>query len=501
MLTFNALTRIAPLALDAAHVAASRRAGRAQPFAPRLFAGSQCRCAFRSAGQTAKSQPHADGFGRAKRCILVFLNGGPSQLDTFDMKPGAPSEVRGPLAPIATTVPGTNICELLPLLATQADKYRIVRSVTHTDTEHTTSMCTMLTGTYHPRPNVAQIAAAPNDHPHLGAIYSLHHGWRNHRPPFVSLPTLFQPPGNGIWPGQDAGFLGQRDDPFVIRGDKKSARFNLPGLDFPVDLNATRLDGRRHLLAQLDRGLATAGGSANLAEFDQFSQQAFSMLSARNLAQAVDLDREPDSSRDGYGRHLFGQGLLLARRLIEAEIPLVTVYWIDPEPPGIGGGEFDSHGRIYHHMRNRLVPAGRSALSRLFFDLSERGLLADTLVVVMAEFGRTPRINAQAGRDHWPQAQSILLAGAGIPGGTIYGATDAEAAYPVSGPVTPPDLGQTVLHLLGVPAEFELRDQQNRPVPASRGTVIPAPGPRRQGQVRPPAPVAASDAEPRLHVR
>jgi hypothetical protein len=169
---------------------------------------------------------------------------------------------------------------------------------------------------------------------------------------------------------------------------------------------------------------------------------------------------------------LFGQGLLLARRLAEAGVSFVTVYWIDPTPPGPGGGEFDSHGRIYAHMRERLLPPTDRALSALLEDLWDRGLHQDTLVVVMSEFGRAPRLNKDAGRDHWAEAQSILLAGAGISGGTVYGATDKHAAYPISDPVSPPDLGQTILHLLGVPADLELHDPQGRPIRASQGTVI-----------------------------
>ncbi|MEX2285856.1 MAG: DUF1501 domain-containing protein [Planctomycetaceae bacterium] len=438
-------------------------------------------------------------FGRAKRCLLVFLNGGPSQLDTWDMKPEAPAEVRGELKPIATSIPGIQASELLPLLARETGLLKVVRSVTHEDTEHTTGMCTMLTGTYHPRPNVAQTEASPHDHPNLGAIYAKLCDVRrqgettnastlprplpgregssqtsNHLPPFVSLPTLFQPPGNGVWPGQDGGFLGKRFAPFVISGEKKTAHFTLPEIELPVEMTAGRLENRHSLLAKLDAGLRTLDRSQRLAEVDQFYGQAFSLISSNRLVEAVDLAREPDVSRNRYGRHLFGQGVLLARRLIEAEIPLVTVYWIDPQPPGIGGGEYDSHGRIYHHMRNRLVPPTDRALSALFSDLSERGLLHDTLVVVMAEFGRTPRLNKDAGRDHWPQAQSILLAGAGISGGSVYGATDRHAAFPESSPVTPPDLAQTVLHLLGVPADLELHDPQGRPVRACSGAVVPA---------------------------
>ena len=205
--------------------------------------------------------------------------------------------------------------------------------------------------------------------------------------------------------------------------------------------------------------------------WDEFYQQSWSLLDSTAVRHAVDLDRESSAVRDRYGKHLFGQGLLLARRLVEANVPLVTLYWIDPTPPGPGGGEFDSHGRIYHHMRDRLLPPTDQGLSALVTDLWDRGLHHDTLLVVFSEFGRTPTINKDAGRDHWPFAQSILLAGAGISGGTVYGATDRRGAYPAADPVTPPDLGQTLLHLLGVPAELMLQDSQGRPIRASQGAV------------------------------
>jgi hypothetical protein len=200
-------------------------------------------------------------------------------------------------------------------------------------------------------------------------------------------------------------------------------------------------------------------------------RRGWSLVDSAALARAADLGCEREAVCDRYGRHLFGQGLLLARRLIEAGVPLVTVYWIDPTPPGPGGGEFDSHGRIYHHMRHRLLPPADQGLAALVADLWDRGLHHDTLLMVFSEFGRTPTINKDAGRDHWPFAQSILLAGAGISGGSVYGATDPHGAYPTCDPVTPPDLGQSILYLLGVPSDLELHDVQGRPIRASQGVV------------------------------
>ena len=410
-------------------------------------------------------------FGRAKRCLLVFLNGGPSQLDTWDMKPHAPADVRGELQPIPTNVPGIDICELMPLLAQQADKFKIVRSVTHPCVVHTTGVYTMLTGSIHPTPAVDQIRVSPEDHPHFGAVFAKWQGWRQGRPPFVSLPRIFRaPPVEGIWAGQNAGFLGRRYDPFVVLGDRATAKFRLPDVELPSDLKGQRLLDRRTLLQRVNKSFRAAEQTWD--DFDTFYQQAFALLATSGVRDAVDLSREPAAIRDRYGRHLFGQGLLLARRLFEAGLPLVTVGWTDVEPPGEGGGEYDSHGRIYHHMRKRLVAPTDRGLAALFADLAERRLLDDTLVVVMGEFGRTPRINVLAGRDHWPWTQSILLAGAGVSGGTIFGSTDREAAYPASHPVSPPDLAQTILHLLGVPSDLMLADAQGRPVKACQGTVM-----------------------------
>jgi hypothetical protein len=388
------------------------------------------------------------------------------------MKPDAPAEIRGEWRPVATSAPGVQISERLPHLARQADKFRIVRSVTHTDVEHTTSFSTMLTGTYHPRPGVVQPAALPTDAPHIGSVLATQRGWRRGVPPLVSLPALFQPPGNGVWPGQKGGFLGRRFDPLVVQGDKATAHFAPLDLEPPIDVSAVRLEDRKSLLDRLDAFERSADRSSRLMESDACFQQAFLMATSKGVRAALDLGSEPPATRDRYGRHLFGQGLLLARRLSEAGVSLTSVCWVDPTPPGPGGGEFDSHGRIYTHMNDRLLPPTDQALAALIADLHERGLASETLVVVLAEFGRSPRINKDAGRDHWPWAQSILLAGAGIAGGTVFGATDRRGAYPVADPVTPPDLAQSLFHLLGVPAELELRDSLGRPIRACQGTVL-----------------------------
>lgn len=426
---------------------------------------------FESRCHSAESElPRSKTFGRAKRCLFVFLNGGPSQLDTWDMKLDAPADVRGELFPIATRTPGIVASELLPRMATLTDKFKIVRSVTHTASVHTTGVYTMLTGTEHRTPKVDQTVISPDDHPHLGSIVGSRLGWRNGTPPFFCLPSLFKaPPVEGIWPGQTAGFLGRKFDPFVVDGEKQTARYRFSEGDVPRELTSNRLLARQRLSSHFSR--AGTDESRSVRTWSEINQQAWSFVDSARVRQATNLEQESPETHDRYGKHLFGQGMLLARRLLEADVPFVTVYWNDPTPAGAGGGEFDSHGFIYRHMRQRLMPPTDQALSAVFADLWDRGLEKDTLVVVLSEFGRTPRINKDAGRDHWPEAQSILLAGAGISGGTVHGATDRAAAFPIADPVTPADLGQTILHLLGVNPDLELRDAQGRPVRASQGRV------------------------------
>jgi len=415
----------------------------------------------------------APGFGRAKQCLVVFLWGGPSQLDMWDMKPAAPKEIRGPLSPIATNVSGIQISELLPLTARLADRYKIVRSVMHHHNEHSAAVSTMATGTPYPKLTSDVVFATPDDHPHLGSIRAFWHGWQDGVPPFVQLPKVLGPPNYQRWPGQNGGFLGRRFDPLLVDGDKTTARFRLPEIDLPADVSTRRLDLRRLLLDRLDRAFRIAESHPRLNDVDISYRQAFNLIRSPRISQAVDLQRESQATRDLYGPHLFGQGLLTSRRLLEAGVPLVTQYWIDPEPAGDGGGEYDSHGRIYHHYPKRLVPSTDKALAAMFVDFEQRGLLEDTLVVVMGEFGRTPKINAKAGRDHWAQCQSILLAGAGITGGSVLGSSDKIAAFPASHHVRSIDLAQTILHLLGVPPDLQLRDPEGRAIPACRGMVIP----------------------------
>ena len=418
----------------------------------------------------ATSPARADGFGRARRCVLLFLTGGPPQLDTFDLKPAAPAEVRGELRPIATNVPGIHVGELCPLLARQANKFRIVRSVTHPDATHTSAGFTMLTGTYHPRgnvPNAGEVRPTGSDHPHFGSVLALARPSAN-APAFVSLPEIIKDAGVNEFPGQGAGLLGKQYDPFRIEANDARAGFRLPEVVLPADVTVGRLDDRRRLLTQFDRAARAADARDDLG---RLYGQAFDVLRSPAVPRALQLDRESGRVRAAYGPHLFGQGCLLGRRLLEAGVPLVTVYWHYEGPDD--SPVWDTHENNFPHLRNRLVPPADRAVAALLEDLSCRGLLDETLVIVMGEFGRTPRINRHGGRDHWPHVQSILLAGAGIPGGSVYGSSDRFGAFPSLNPVAPPDLTATFLHLLGVSPDLEIHDRAGRPLLACQGRSVP----------------------------
>jgi hypothetical protein len=400
------------------------------------------------------------GFGRAQRCVLLFLTGGPPQSDTWDPKPAAPAEYRGELRPIATAVPGVPVSELFPRTARQLGRCCLVRSVTHADHVHTSAGYTMLTGMVHPRANgrgSQEVKPGPHDHPHVGSLVALARPSPRGIPAFASLPEAIKDANVNPYPGLDGGLLGQRFSPWRVEADATHTSFRLPDIALPDDVTGERLADRRLLLAPFDRGLAAAETASN---WDQWRQLAFALLRAPELRRAFLLDREPTRTRDEYGRHLFGQGCLLARRLLEAGISLVSVYWHYEGPAD--SPVWDTHQNNFRHLRERLAPPTDQALAALLEDLAQRGLLDTTLVVCMGEFGRTPRVNKFGGRDHWPAVQTVLLAGAGIQSG-VYGSSDRVAAYPGNHPVSPAELAATLLHLLGVPPELELRDRTGRP--------------------------------------
>jgi hypothetical protein len=387
------------------------------------------------------------------------------------MKPAAPAEIRGALQPIATNVAGIRVSELCPRLARQADKFCILRSVTHGDKVHPSAGYTMLTGVSHPQANTSVgatgVRPSTNDHPHLGSLLAKTRPARHGVPTFASLPEVIKDAGVNEFPGQGAGFLGRQFDPFRVEAGAGKSGFQVPDIVLPADMTSARLRDRRLLLKQVDRAVAAR---APFADLDAFTDQALRLIRSPAVQKAFQLDREPERMRAAYGEHLFGQGCLLARRLVEAGVSLVTVYWHYEGPDD--SPVWDTHQNNFPHLRNRLLPPADQAFAGLLEDLSARGLLADTLVVCLGEFGRSPRVNRNGGRDHWPHVQSVVLAGAGVRGGSTYGASDPRGAYPVDSPVTPADLTATLLHLLGVPPDLELRDRTGRPLRACQGSPV-----------------------------
>ncbi len=410
---------------------------------------------------------------RAKSVIVLYLNGGPSQLDMWDMKPDAPREVRGTFAPIRTNVPGTHICEHMPRMARLADKYTIVRSMSHDESDHLRAGYWVLTGGRLTRPIDAFSGMARNDRPHVGAIVA-RDGPSRGMPSFVTVPEFVSPRGVPR-PGQHAGFLGPRFDPYAIESDP-----SLPGYSPGPILNAERtplerLRRRRSLLASLEGASPVAGLGGD--GHRMLSERAFDLVSSPAAQAAFDMTHESAKTKERYGRHIFGQSTLVARRLVEAGVRLVQVNFIRHDD-GKGGQGYDSHSAPGYppHLpwaRDELLPPTDAAFASLVEDLDERGLLDETLVVMMGEFGRTPRFNQNGGRDHWPECYSLVLAGGGVTRGQVYGASDSFAAAPTRDPVSPDDLLATVYHLLGVDHRRTLYDMEGRPHIISEGEPVP----------------------------
>lgn len=437
-----------------------------------LVAGSLSALLGSGAVRGEQVQKRRGSFGRARRCVLLFLTGGAPQHDTWDPKPAAPAEVRGDLKPIATAVPSLQFSELFPKLAREARRCCIVRSVTHHDTVHTSAGYTMLTGMPHLQANTTSatlIRPMPGDHPHVASMMAYARAGPDLTPPFLSLPEVIKDDAVNEYPGQHPGFLGARYGPFRIEADAQRRGFIRPEIVLSAEMTLARLADRESLRRELERQ-ALGGDRAGHRQWEDHAGRAYALLQTPALRTAFELQREPPSLREQYGPHLFGQGALLARRLLEAGVTFVTVYWHYEGPKD--SPVWDTHGNNFPHLRERLVPPTDAALSSLLGDLTARGMLDDTLVLCFGEFGRTPKINKQAGRDHWPHVQSILVAGAGTPAGAIYGQSDAQGGYPKSLAVTPPDLIATILHLLGISPELHIPDPTGRPIPACTGTPI-----------------------------
>ena len=422
------------------------------------------------------------GFGRAKSVLVVLASGGQSQLETFDPRPDAPLEVRGQFGAIESSVPGTFLCEHLPRLAKLAQRYAIVKSMSHEDLDHGSALYLTLTGQYHQRLS-SNPPPRETDHPFFGSVLEQ----VRPRSKFLRTSVLVNGPALVPFepgPGQYAGLLGRRFDSLVI-GDLTTDLPAIPGLERLEEMNSERQAIRRQLLNQLEPIRPQAAQPA--IDMQTLYQQAYEMLDRPAARQALDLDAEPASVRDRYGRHRPGQACLLARRLIEAEVPLVTVVWNhsnrgqDKYPDDEEQFGWDTHNDIFEVMGGSLLPRFDQSFSALLEDLDQRGLLESTLVVCLGEFGRAPLVaieskfkGASAGRKHWAAAYSIVMAGAGVRGGTTVGATDRQAAYPISTKYGPWDVTATIFHALGIDPSGHFYDSSNRPYPISSGQPIAA---------------------------
>ena len=420
----------------------------------------------------AQERP-ALGFGRAKSCIVLFLLGGPPQHETWDPKPDAPDGIRGEFKPSATSVPGIHIGELMPRTARLMEKICALRAVSTDDNAHSSSGYWMLTGVPHQPTNLDNgKLGAPNDAPSFAALVQRLRTSRGGLPASVVLPEHIWNNGMVPWPGQDGGFLGRSADPWLIHCDPNATDFQIPGLAPPDDVPPLRLSGRLALLEQVNRGLDAMDRSGAVERFDARSRQAFDLLRAGKARRAFDLEREPETVRERYGRNRFGQSVLLARRLIEAGVSLVQVNWTRMLGDTTDSPAWDTHHKNAARLKNNLMPPMDLAYSALLEDLAARGLLDETLVVWAGEFGRTPKINGGGGRDHWGHVFSVALAGGGIRGGQALGASDKIGGRPREGMVRPQDLTATIFHCLGYRPEVEIHDALNRPIPISRGEVI-----------------------------
>jgi hypothetical protein len=435
------------------------------------------------AGTVAKAPTRgvSPGFGRAKSVILVYANGGQSQLETWDPKPDAPREVRGEFGAIGTAVPGIFLGEHLPRLARLADRYTIVRSVAHDDLDHGSATYLALTGRYHPQKS-SNPSPAPSDFPTFGALV------RRARPetsaPYAAVhvngPALV-PELAG--PRQDAGFLGSAHDPVLV-GDvtRDSALLDLVS---PPELPPVRIEARRSLLQALDDYQRWIGPDRRVRDAADTFARAFDLLDSPRARRAFDLRAEPERLRDRYGRHRSGQACLIARRLAQAEVPLITVFWNhsargqDKHPDEVDSYGWDTHNDLFSVYRDHLLPRFDQSFSMLLEDLEDHGLLDQTLVICMGEFGRAPRVAAEAkfagslpGRKHWANVYSAVFAGAGVARGAVVGGSDRLAAYPTADRVGPWDVAATMLAAIGIDPTAELTDALGRPFSLTVGRPI-----------------------------
>jgi hypothetical protein len=388
--------------------------------------------------------------------IFIFLHGGLSTIDTWDLKPDAPAEFRGEFKPIATNVPGIQICEHLPRTAGQMDKFSLIRSFRHHNSDHGPADHYMLTG-YFPQAGFNPGVRPNNQRPAHGSIMARKLGPRGSVPPYICLPKMH--------PSAGPAYLGSGAAPFVIEADPNAPDFSVPDVVPPPALEADRLDARKELLQKIDRFQqhAERRAGSDASAVGEFQRKAFEVMTSPQAKKAFQIHQEPDKLRDEYGRNSLGQSCLMARRLIEAGVRCVT----------IDHSNWDTHNDNFRTLKRDLLPRLDAALATMFRDLAERRILDRTLVVVTGEFGRTPRINKDAGRDHWGPAFSVALGGAGVQGGRVVGLTDARAERPARNPIGPEDLSATMYHLMGIDPNAEFFTPDGRPVKiANSGRII-----------------------------
>ncbi len=436
--------------------------------------------------------------GKAKSCIYIFLSGGLSQHDSFDLKPDSPAEVRGEFNPIATKTPGLDICEHLPGLAKQSERWAVVRSLTHPSNDHTLGHYFMLTGRSVTSPGfVGDRQPRPNDWPSIASIVgdavprrnnNNNNNNNNNLPPAIVLPERLVHWSGGVMAGAYGGLMGRHRDPFFIEASpygnpfwrgaypefafanetKKAPKepdarvYQAPNIALSPDLNLNRVNSRVDLLHNLDRQRNELETSAASQSYDSHRQSAISLLASRDVRRAFDVTNADEATQIRYGRNSYGWSLLMAFRLVESGVNLVQV--------NLGSNEtWDTHGDIFHRLKNKLFPPTDRALCALLDDLQSSGLLDNTLVVMAGEFGRTPKLSLlnesypQPGRDHWGAVQSVFFAGGGVPGGTVIGSSDKIAAYPASNPQRPENMAATIYHALGIPDTAAWHDELNRP--------------------------------------
>jgi hypothetical protein len=426
--------------------------------------------------EAAATKPAAGPGGKARSCIVLFCWGGMSHHETLDPKPGAPAEIRGEFRPISTSVPGIFVGEHIPKLAALMHKLAVVRSLHHDSSAHGKGMYWNLTGHAPPQATTADnLPPSSKDWPTLAAMVSKFRKSPRGVPQSVRLPYPLVD-NNTLQAGEYGGWLGVSHDPIVMRTPSGkefggvSRSLGSAVLNLSEQMDQPRLASRQSLMRSLERPVSAP---AHFADFEHFRQLASEMLLTDSVKRAYELNNEDPRIRESYGQHICGQSMLLARRLAEAGVPMVTVCCAAGDLNGSAGDHWDTHGNNFRRLKDTMLPVFDQAASALIQDLDQRGRLNETLVVMLTDFGRTPKINGSAGRDHYPNVYSVFLAGGGIQGGQVYGSSDAHGAFPKTKPCTPADIHATLLTAMGISPRAEIRDMLGRPFPASDGEVLP----------------------------